>query len=214
MKNESLLDEINIFISKNQLSILNKEKIIRYIIAFYKTKEIFAEILQTSKLTLNTKDEDLFKILKLYDRIAQCIKVEMFKTSDIENIDSHKISSIFLICLLRYNNFVFVTRNTQSNNSSIISKNQERSTFEKFPHIYFSYILGIVIMENMYNIEKSEKIDYQIDMEYGKEFAKLIYGNKDAILHPSGICNNSIKGVFCLSHIFYFIEKTIIKTAA
>lgn len=66
-------------------------------------------------------------------------------------------------------------------------------------------------MENMYNIEKSEKIDYQIDLEYGKKFTIFIYGNKDAIFHPSGVCNNSIKGVFCLSHIFYFIEKTIIK---
>ena len=86
MNSKSLLDEIDVFISKNQLSILNKEKIIRYVIAFYKTKKILAEILQTSKLTLNTKDEDLFHDPH-DDALGKCAEI----TLSLKNEDDGQI---------------------------------------------------------------------------------------------------------------------------
>lgn len=206
----NVLEQIDNLINNNSLKVLNKEKIANYILAFNSSIDIFELMLKEKNLSLDVDFKKFFDALILYDRVANCVKVDMEHHKETENIDSHKIASIFLICLLKFDSILMVKKNQRTESSSIIKKTE--STYENYPNIYFSYVFGIVLMESIYNIEIINKKSYEIDMKYGVDFVKLIYGNKSAILHPSGPCNNSVKGVFCLSHIFYFIEKTINKT--
>lgn len=201
---------INEFVKNNKLKILNEEKIKKYVSSFSEAFKLFSDCVSNYDMELEFNGYHFKNVLLMYDKLASCVKDDMNHTETIDNIDSHKIAAIFLVCLLKYENIIVVKKKNQTVASSI--KPQYKNTFLDFPVIYFSYILGIVIMESIININSVPKINYAIDSNYGKEFAKLIYGNRNAILTPTGaICNNSIKGIFCLSHIFYFIEKSIIK---
>lgn len=206
------MDAFNIkeFIEKNNLKVLDEAKIKKYITSIYQSFVILKNYANPYDMELEFKPNYLKNIFLMYDKLASCVKEDMNHTDSEENIDSHKIAAIFLVCLLKYENIIVVNNKIKSVSSSI--KPQYKNTFMDFPVIYFSYILGVTIMESIININSNTKIKYTINGNYGKEFAKLIYGNKNAILTPTGaICNNSIKGIFCLSHIFYFIERTTVK---
>lgn len=205
----TIKETIKQFISQNNFEVLNYDKIAKYYIAINSTLSIFSKIaMDDANIEITVDKNQIFKVLKDYDKVAKCVKKTMFgDNEDMEHIDSHKIASIFLVAILKNDKFVIAKRNQQVQKSNIVN---DRSTYEEQPAIYFSYILGIVIMEAMYNIGKQQRVIYSTDKAYGVEFAKMIYANKDAIISPakSDVCSNTAKGIFCLSHIFYFIEKS------
>lgn len=184
---------------KSDNIVLSKEKRRNYFRAFETTLKIFRNIVNNQNIDLDYKKVAV--IIYKYDKLALCLKEKMGQCSEKDHIDSHKISSLFLILMLKYNTFINL-------NKANISPN---SAYYYLSEIYFAFIFGIVVMESMYNIGKSdsEKKTYKVNKDYGKEFAKMVYANKRAILSPtmSSACNDTIKGAFCLSHIFYFIEQ-------
>lgn len=179
--------------------ILSREKQHNYYRAFQTAFQEFKQITGDSRFDI--QDKEVISIIKKYDRIAKCLKQHM-NHGDNDHIDSHKISSIFLVLIL--------------NNGNLIVKpeppsyaNKQTSAFYLIPEIYFAFILGVVIMEGMYNIGIKEKVNFEIDNRYGYEFAKMIFANRDNIIliAKNKDCDNTINRIFCLSHIFYFIEK-------
>lgn len=189
--------------NKNPSEILNVDKQRKYFRAFETAFKLLEELAPHIPFDLN---RGLIKyIFKDYEKIVRCVKKEMMQLNDDENIDSHKISSIFLIVILKHTNIVKAEQRWKD-----VQKNG-LSTFHKIPHIYFAFILGSVIMEALYNEEHKKEgqgqIIFNINMGYGKEFAKMVYANQKTIVTPALTqCSESAKVVFCMSHIFYFIE--------
>jgi hypothetical protein len=187
----------------NNDEILTIEKKRKYAKAFISAFNIFNNMEETKNIEFILNKELIIKIFEDYEKIVKCVKKEMLQLHDNENIDSHKISSIFLIAILKHKNIVTATITEKEKKQGILT------TFHKLPHIYFAFILGTVIMEGIYNISSKIKVTFNINMNYGKEFVKLIYANQQAIISPAHrqVCDATAKGVFCLSHLFYFIEK-------
>lgn len=180
--------------------VLTQEKKRNYFRAFQTAFKIFKDEIAKDK-NFEINNNIVASIINKYDNLGKCLKQAMNHTHRDENIDSHKIASIFLVLILKNHDVII---------PPALKEKGEDSTFYHIPHIYFGFILGVVIMESIHNIDKEDKITYDVNTKYGKEFAKMIFANKKAIITPaiSAECNESIKGIFCLSHIFYFIERT------
>ena len=203
----------NKIFSSSKFSILSEEKIKKYLYAFLKAYMTFKDIAkEDANIEVSLNPNKLINIFQDYEKVASCVKQQMLKLKDGENIDSHKIASIFLVSILKHEQIIIVKYQTQTHSRTIESSLiKSKSTYELLPYIYFAFILGVVIMEGMANdvTGQNQQIIYQVDKLYGSEFAKMIYANRNAIILPAKepFCTESAKGVFCLSHIFYFVEK-------
>ena len=114
-----------------------------------------------------------------------------------KKVDSHKIAALFTMLIVKHSN-VIKSHCTQG----------ENTTFKIIPHIYFAYVYSIVIMESIYNANIQEKVIFNTNMSYAKEFVKLIYANREIVTIPVMMpdCGKAFNGIFLLSHLFYFIE--------
>lgn len=184
--------------------VINKDKAKNYFIAIVKSFEILRDIAKKEGIELNLNKNRLLSVVKKYDFMLFCLKKTIMSMGDAQFVDSHKISALFLVSLLHQKDIV-TARCTKTTAMSV------------YPYIYLAFVLGNVIMENMFNeANKTEsRIVYNINMNYAKEFVKLIHSNENALLLPAIAveCNSTYKGMFFLSHLFYFIEQVADKQA-
>lgn len=211
---------MDIDISHDVNGILTEKKIRNYLGAFREAFKLFdneinKELVQVEdqelkKMYFNYDNTKLKEILRDYSKIAKCVKDAMGKSlggklpkelvSDEEFIDSHKIASIFVIVILKHSDVI----------KTFITNTGETTTVAKIPHIYFAFVLGVVIIEGMYNAKNPDnQKTFYINKDYWTDFVKLVYANREAIQKPLSFveCNGSINGLFFMSHLFYFIEK-------
>lgn len=177
--------------------LVSREKLKNYTTAFYKTRNILNDLLEYEKISVDVDKEVIVIILKEYKKHLECLHTTM-KISGDGKVDSHKIAALFTMLIVKHSNVVKATSKTNSNTS-----------FQVIPFIYFAYIYSLVIMEAMYNIDRSEKVVFDTNTSYLKEFVKLIYANRDIITIPVMIpeCGKHFNGIFLLSHLYYFIEE-------
>jgi len=175
----------------------NKQK--NYLTSFYHTKILLNEILEHEGIVVDIDETIVKDIIKEYPKHLKCLRRVMDSMGEKDRVDSHKVSALFLMLIIKHKNVVSAT-----------SKTTETTTFNTIPHIYFAFVYGVVIMESIYNIDKKEKVVFNINTTYVKEFVKLIYANKDIVTIPVMMpkCEKEFSGIFLLSHLFYFIEKT------
>lgn len=181
--------------------ILTKDKQLNYITALIKSIRELQEQASQCGITITFDNLIAKNILKDYEKMLKCLKTHTMHINHSDRIDSHKIAALFLVSILK--NFTIVQSESRIFNASL----------QVIPYIHLSFIMGIYIMESMYNADEHEKVSFKIDMKYAKEFVKLIYANQATIVMPAKSidCNESYKSIFCLSHLFYFIEKSVEK---
>ncbi|WP_417327660.1 hypothetical protein [Halarcobacter sp.] len=219
----SLPDSEPITIPYDADGILNPLKIKNYVSAFSEAFNLFNKEMQKEKITFEGQElskmefiycrETVKNVIREYPRVAKCVKEVMGKNVDSkvgepmskdEFIDAHKIASIFVMLILKHEGIV---KTAYTNFDS--EEPSETITVAKIPHIFFAFVLGIIIVEGMYNAKNKDKQKtFIILKEYWVDFAKLVYANKAAIQKPlESDCNGSINGLFFMSHLFYFVEK-------
>lgn len=177
--------------------ILTKVKQKNYVTVLLKSIRELQEQAKECEISISFDKNVIKNILKDYDKMLECFKTHVMCIDHHDKIDSHKIAAIFLISILK--NFDIVKSESKHTNSPL----------HVVPFIHLGFIMGICIMESMYNRGNNKKVEFGIDRKYGNEFVKLIHANKDIFVEPgkSIECNGSYKVIFCLSHLFYFIEK-------
>jgi len=146
-------------------------------------------------------------ILQEYDKLAYCVKQEMDHSKEEENIDEHKIAAIMLLSLLEYKNLI-ITEEIFKTDSTIL----------KVPYLFYSFILGAIIIERMHalNFPHETKKEFNIDLQYVKHFAKMIYKNQNVLYEPVDRrnCHETVNLVFILSNLFYLFENIFMKNTS
>ena len=179
-------------------SLLPKEKQKNYLTSFYYTKDLLNELLKEEGIAIDINPTIVGDIIKEYSKHLKCLKTVMGAVGDKDRVDSHKVAALFLMLIVKHSNVITSTSKTTVN-----------TTFNTIPYMYFAFIFGVVIMEAMYNVARKEKVVFNINMTYAKEFVKLIYANRDIVTFPVMMsnCGKEFSGIFLLSHLFYFVEE-------
>ncbi len=179
--------------------VVSREKLKNYLTAFYQTNKILNKLLKYEGISVEIDKDVVTTILREYQRHLSCLHTTM-KISGGGKVDSHKIAALFTMLIVKHSNVVKASSRINCNTS-----------FQIIPHIYFAYVYSLVIMEAMYNINRSgdDRIIFDTNTSYLKEFVKLIYANRDIITIPvmAPECGKHFSGIFLLSHLYYFIEE-------
>ena len=175
----------------------SKEKFQNYAVSFYKAKDILNDLLASENIVVDINQDILVVILKEYKKNLNCLRKVMKEHRD-DRVDSHKIVALFTMLIVKHNKVITIPKGMN-----------QKSTFQTIPYIYFAYIYSIVVMEIMYNIDKEEKVIFNTNINYLKEFVKLIYANRNIITIPVTMpkCEKAFNGIFLLSHLYYFVEE-------
>lgn len=185
-----------------EYKLLTKEKIRNYARAFFTVTKALLPKLQNASIDLN--HDCILKLFQTYDKIAFCIKEDKESPFYGTNIDSHKISAIFVMVLLKHTDVFRVKKHIAD----------EIPFLDALP-MYFSIYLGIQLMEGLYNDNnKSNQLNYKIDDNYVLEYVKMVRANHSTIIASAlnEECNSETDNrVFCLSHLFYQIERNLEK---